>query len=72
MIKHEQKEKKCYSGKEMVLDHVHKYSENFPVSIEKYHEKMCVIALNEGGYNAVAINAKELYYALKDYYESNS
>ena len=33
---------------------------------------MCVIALNEGGYNSVAIDAKELYYALKDYYESNS
>lgn len=66
------KKKNTIIEKEIVLDHVHEYSENFPVSIEKYHEKMCVIALNEGGYKAVAIDAKELYYALKDYYESNS
>ena len=66
------KKKRNVIEKEMVLDHVHEYGENFPVSIEKYHGKMCVIALNEGGHNAVAIDAKELYYALKDYYESNS
>ena len=66
------KKRNVIEEKEMVLDHVHEYGENFPVSIEKYHEKMCVIALNEGGYNSVAIDAKELYYALKDYYESNS
>lgn len=66
------KKKRNVIEKEMVLDHVHEYGENFSVSIEKYHGKMCVIALNECGYNGVAIDAKELYYALKDYYESNS
>ena len=56
----------------MVLNHVHEYGEGFPVSIEKYNGKMCVVASNEGGYNSVAIDAKELYYALKDYYEFDS
>jgi hypothetical protein len=66
------KKKNTIIEKEMVLNHVHEYGEGFPVSIEKYDGKMCVVASNEGGYNSVAIDAKELYYALKDYYEFDS
>lgn len=56
----------------MTLKNVKEYNEGFDVEIKKISNadnRICVIAKNEGGYNGVSIDAKQLYEALKEYFE---
>ena len=59
------------------LKDVHEYCEEFPVFLktettENHGKRLCVIAYNEGGYNSVAIDAEELFFALCEYYPSGA
>lgn len=57
-------------GDNMVLENVHEYGEEIEVELKDYKEKLCVVSYNECGHNCVCIDAKELYKALKNYFEN--
>lgn len=66
----------------MILKNVTEYFEGYDVELieidvyesgdytTKPKKKVCVHAINEGGFNSVGIDAKQLYKALKEYFES--
>ena len=67
----------------IILKNVTEYGEGFDVTLEMKSvdienengkeervKKLCVVAVNEGGYNSVSIDAEQLYNALKKIYEN--
>lgn len=55
---------------EVILEGVEEYNEGFEVVLAKDSStgKLCVVALNEGGYNSTWIDAKQLYDELKKFF----
>lgn len=63
----------------MILKNVTEYFEGYDVEIRELivnydtsEKKLCIYAQNEGGFNSVGIDAKQLYEALKEYFEGNN
>lgn len=55
----------------MILKNVHEYCEGYDVEfVTENNGNEVILAINEGGYNGVRIDAKELYLALKEIYEN--
>ena len=54
----------------MVLRDVHEYGEEIEVELKDYEQKLCVFSYNQCGHDCVCIDAKELYEALKSYFDN--
>ena len=55
---------------EIVLDGVNEYNEGDEVKLKEDYNtgRLCVVALNEGGYNSTWVDARQLYDKLKEFF----